>query len=72
MPIVVAAEAALQQLDKKDLDFIKTMKNPSQTIKDVLQFVCMIMNPNPTDKRKNEFGKVDIDWWTASVKLLQN
>ena len=29
IPLIVAAEAAVQQLDKKDLEFIKTMKNPS-------------------------------------------
>jgi len=36
MPDLIAAEDALKVLDKKQIEFLKTMKNPSQPIKDVM------------------------------------
>lgn len=49
------------------------MKNPSNTIKDVLQALCLIMYPNPTEKKKNqETLRNEVEWWQASLKLLNN
>jgi dynein heavy chain len=38
-----------------------------------MQALCLILYPNPTEKKKNpETMKVEIDWWAASLKLLGN
>lgn len=60
-------------LKKEDIDFLKTMKNPSLVIKLVMQTLCLVLYPNPTEKRKNqETLKMEVDWWAASQKLLNN
>ena len=40
LPAVEAAAAALENLDKKDLDEIKAFTNPPQLVKDVCMQVC--------------------------------
>lgn len=73
MPALMAAEEALKVLKKEDIDFLKTMKNPSLVIKLVMQTLCLVLYPNPTEKRKNqETLKMEVDWWAASLKLLNN
>lgn len=73
MPALLAAEAALKVLDRKDIDVLKSMKNPPLPIKTTMQALCLILYPNPTEKRKNpETLKIEIDWWLASMKLLNN
>jgi Microtubule-binding stalk of dynein motor len=42
LPAVEAAAAALENLDKKDLDEIKAFTNPPQLVKDVCMQVCTI------------------------------
>ena len=47
MPILMAAEDALKVLDKKDIDLLKSMKNPPLAIKVVMQALCLVLYPNP-------------------------
>ena len=71
MPALLAAQEALECLDKKQLDLLKSMKSPPNTIKLVMRALCLILYPNPTEKIKNEKTlKLEIDWWAASLKLL--
>jgi dynein heavy chain, axonemal len=71
MPALQAAEDALKCLEKKDLDLLKTMKQPPQTIKNVMRALCLILDPNPKEKMKDASGlKFVTDWWAASVRLL--
>ena len=71
MPALMAAEDALKVLEKKDLDLLKAMKSPPLPIKVVMQALCLILYPNPSEKRKNpDTLKIEIDWWAASLKLL--
>lgn len=73
MPALRAAEDALKVLDKKQLDLLKTMKKPPNIIRVVMKALCLIMYPNPTEKVKNpETLKIEVDWWAASMKLLNN
>jgi dynein heavy chain len=63
----------LKVLDKKQIEYLKAMKNPTSTIKDVMQALCLVMYPNPSEKRKNqETLRNEVDWWQASLKLLSN
>lgn len=60
----MAAEDALKVLDKKDLDLLKTMKQPPNVIKLVMRALCLILYPNPTEKRKDEKTLLNVtDWW---------
>ncbi len=71
MPILQAAENALKILDKSSVEQLKAMKNPPAPVKAVMQALCLILYPNPTEKKKNnETLKQEIDWWSASLKLL--
>jgi dynein heavy chain len=52
---------------------MKAMKAPPPVIRDTMQAVCYILNPNPTDKMKDKSGlKMVTDWWAASLKVLGN
>lgn len=47
------------------------MKNPPNVIRVVMQALCLIMYPNPTEKKKNDQTlRMQTDWWAASLKLL--
>lgn len=71
MPALEAAENALKVLDKKDIDQLKAMKNPPVAVKTVMTALCLILYPNPSEKKKNpDTLRIEIDWWAASLKLL--
>lgn len=49
------------------------MKNPPIAVKTVMQALCLILYPNPSERKKNnETLRIEIDWWAASLKLLNN
>lgn len=67
MPALMAAEDALKVLQRKDIDELKTMKAPSQVIRNVMRALCLILYPNPSEKMKDASGlKFITDWWAAS------
>ncbi len=90
MPALEAAENALKVLEKKDLDLLKSMRNPPLPIKITmqvyikkiikllkknffLQALCLILDPNPKEKKKNpDTLKIETDWWAASIRILNN
>ncbi len=73
MPALEAAENALKVLEKKDLDLLKSMKNPPMPIKTTMQALCLILDPNPKEKKKNpDTLKIETDWWSASIRILNN
>lgn len=73
MPALKASEKALEVLDKKQIELLKSMKNPPLAIKMVMQALCLILDPNPKEKVKNpETLKLETDWWAASIRLLNN
>lgn len=58
-------------LDKKQIEFLKQMKAPSQTIRNILRALCLLLYPNPTEKMKDKDGiRLVTDWWNASLKVL--
>jgi dynein heavy chain len=49
------------------------MKSPPLPVKVVMQGLCLVLYPNPTEKKKNpDTLKIEVDWWAASLKLLGN
>ncbi|EAS00969.2 dynein heavy chain (macronuclear) [Tetrahymena thermophila SB210] len=71
LPALQAAEEALNVITKPQIDNLKTMKQPAEPIKATMKAVCLVMYPNPSEKKK-EGLKTVVDWWAASVKLLGN
>lgn len=73
MPALRAAESALKVLDKKQIDLLKTMKKPPNVIRVVMKALCLLIYPKPTETFKNqETMKNEVDWWAASMKVLNN
>lgn len=73
MPALRAAENALKVLDKKQIDLLKTMKKPPNVIRVVMKALCLLIYPKPTETFKNqETMKNEVDWWAASMKVLNN
>lgn len=71
MPILEKAEAALKTVTQDDLVFMKQMKSPPQAIRDTMQAICLILNPDHKEKMKDPTGMKQIpDWWAASLKML--
>ncbi|CAM9109021.1 unnamed protein product [Choristocarpus tenellus] len=62
LPIVEAAAAALENLDKKDLDEIKAFTNPPQLVKDV-SMQCCVLRPG---------GEKYEETWADAKKMLSN
>lgn len=49
------------------------MLNPPIAVKLTMQGLCMLIDPNPKEKIKNEKTfKMETDWWGASVRNLAN
>ena len=73
MPALKAAEDALKVLDKKQIDLLKTMKKPPNIIRVVMKALCLLIYPKPEEKVKNpDTLKIEVDWWAASMKVLNN
>ena len=73
MPKLKAAEDALLVLDKGSISEIKAMSNPPQAVKLTLQAMCLLIDPNPKEKMKNEKTfKMETDWWAAAGRNLAN
>ncbi|CAM9103575.1 unnamed protein product [Discosporangium mesarthrocarpum] len=62
LPVVEAAAAALENLDKKDLDEIKAFTNPPQLVKDV-SMQCCLLRPG---------GEKYDETWADAKKMLSN
>ena len=73
MPALKAAEDALKVLDKKQIDLLKAMKKPPNVIRVVMRALCLLIYPKPDEKVKNpDTLKIEVDWWAASMKVLNN
>jgi dynein heavy chain, axonemal len=52
---------------------LKTFKTPPEAIKTTLKACCLLVNPNPKEKMKDESGlKMITDWWSASLKMVSD
>ena len=73
LPQLKAAENALLVLDKSSLTELKAMNNPPIAVRMTMQGLCLLIEPTPKEKMKNEKTlKMETDWWAASVRLLNN
>ncbi|XP_071052666.1 dynein axonemal heavy chain 7 [Onthophagus taurus] len=70
MPILNAALSALNTLTPADITIVKTMKNPPQGVKLVMEAICVVKDIKP-DKvpAPSGIGTVE-DYWGPSKKVL--
>ena len=71
LPLLNAALAALDTLKKSDIDLVKSMKNPPDGVKLVLESVCVMKDLKP-DKIPDPSGsgRMIFDYWKTSMKML--
>lgn len=71
-PALDAALAALNTLTPNDITFVKSMKNPPQMVKLVMEAVCTINDIKPDRVPDQTTGKMVEDYWGPSKKLLND
>lgn len=70
LPLLNAALAALDTLKKSDIDLVKSMKNPPDGVKLVMEAVC-VMKDIKAEKIPDPSGKGPIsDYWKPSLKMI--
>lgn len=71
LPLLNAALAALDTLKKNDIDLVKSMKNPPDGVKLVMEALCIMKDIKP-DKVPDPSGsgKTLADYWKPSQRML--
>ncbi|XP_033642613.1 dynein heavy chain 3, axonemal-like [Asterias rubens] len=69
MPALNAAIKALDTLKQQDISIMRTMQNPPQGVKLVMEAICIMKNIKP-DKKTNDQGKIVEEYWPAAKKML--
>ncbi|XP_063983101.1 dynein axonemal heavy chain 7-like [Diachasmimorpha longicaudata] len=71
LPILNAAQAALNTLTPADISIVKTMKNPPANVKLVMESICILKEMKP-EKVQGPDGKSIDDYWKVSMKILSD
>ncbi|XP_064605237.1 dynein axonemal heavy chain 3-like isoform X2 [Liolophura sinensis] len=69
MPAMNAAIAALDTLKQNDITIVKTMQNPPQGVKVVMEAVCIMKGIKP-EKKFDAHGRPFEDYWPPAKKML--
>ncbi|XP_015609892.1 dynein heavy chain 7, axonemal isoform X2 [Cephus cinctus] len=69
MPILNAANTALNTLTPQDIQIVKSMKNPPAGVKLVMEAVCILKDVKP-ERVPGEGGKMVDDYWKPSLRVL--
>ncbi|KAK7101861.1 hypothetical protein V1264_020177 [Littorina saxatilis] len=69
MPAMEAALAALNTLKQNDITIVKTMTNPPQGVRLVMESICIMRGIKP-DVKVGSDGKRFEDYWGAAKKML--
>ncbi|XP_043287698.1 dynein axonemal heavy chain 7 isoform X2 [Venturia canescens] len=70
MPILNAANAALNTLTPPDIQIVKTMKNPPAGVKLVMEAVCILKDVKPERVQAEGGGGTVDDYWKPSLRVL--
>ncbi|XP_055958183.1 dynein axonemal heavy chain 3 [Patella vulgata] len=71
MPALNAAIAALDTLKQNDISLVKTMLNPPQGVKLVMESVCIMKGIKP-ERKTDPSGKAIEDYWPAAKRMLND
>ncbi|OXU28216.1 hypothetical protein TSAR_011727, partial [Trichomalopsis sarcophagae] len=69
LPILNAANDALNTLTSQDVQIVKTMKNPPAGVKLVMEAICILKDVKP-DRVPGEGGRMVDDYWKPSLRIL--
>jgi dynein heavy chain len=68
IPILNKAVCGLNNLNKVDIDELRSLKHPPQALRTLLQAVCLIMRVEPKlVPIKGELNKYSKDYWTVAI-----
>jgi dynein heavy chain len=72
IPILNKAVTGLQQLNRTDLDELRSLKKPPDAIKVLLQAVCIILKEPPIlvqvpSENPKQLKKYEKDYWQPSI-----
>ncbi|KAJ3192416.1 Dynein heavy chain 7, axonemal [Irineochytrium annulatum] len=71
LPMLNAALSALDTLKKTDIDLVKSMKNPPDGVKLVMEAVCVMKDIKPEKiPDPSGSGRMIFDYWKSSLKML--
>ncbi|KAI8807084.1 dynein heavy chain and region D6 of dynein motor-domain-containing protein [Cladochytrium replicatum] len=71
LPLLNSALAALDTLKKNDIDLVKSMKNPPDGVKLVMEAVCVMKDIKPEKvPDPSGSGRMVFDYWKSSLKML--
>ena len=72
IPALNAAIAALDTLKKQDIDLVKSMSNPPQGVRLVLEAICVMKDVKPEKVKDGATGKSTDDYFGPGKKLLMD
>jgi hypothetical protein len=72
MPVLKAAEKALDCITKNDVTFLKKLPQPPEDAKMVLSAVCVLMGKAPESKMDPNTQKKIYDYWPVAVKMMNS
>ncbi|KAI8840277.1 hypothetical protein BC829DRAFT_446998 [Chytridium lagenaria] len=73
LPMLNAALSALDTLKKNDIDLVKSMKNPPDGVKLVMEAVCVMKDIKPEKiPDPSGSGRMIFDYWKSSLKMLDD
>ena len=68
IPVLNQSIAGLQKIKKHEIDEIKSYKNPTPTLRTLMQAVCIVLRVSPTVVRdKQSHFKPRDDYWVAAL-----
>uniref|UniRef100_A0A0L8HIS0 Uncharacterized protein n=1 Tax=Octopus bimaculoides TaxID=37653 RepID=A0A0L8HIS0_OCTBM len=70
IPVLEAAQAALDTLKPADITIVKSMKSPPAGVKLVMAAVCVMKDIKPERIADASTGRRTLDYWGPSKKLL--
>ncbi|KAJ8944984.1 hypothetical protein NQ318_010186 [Aromia moschata] len=70
LPILEEAISALDTLKPADITLVKSMKNPPEPVKVVMAAVCIIKGVKPDRVPDAASGRMVLDFWAPSKRLL--
>jgi hypothetical protein len=70
LPMLSEAMKALDTISSKDISNLKSMANPPEGVKLVLEAVCIMLKVDPKRKTNRGTGEVSLDYWKPAKKLM--
>jgi dynein heavy chain, axonemal len=66
-PELYAAVASLQNLSKYDLNELRSLRNPPQVVRLLMDCVVMLLGFDPVKSKAKDGVTVERDYWTVAV-----